>query len=161
MRLFEFCNKNGSDSVSETGTPYGTPFGDLLRAANKTGLSYRKLAERAVDPETGVQVGYTTLHRIAQDKLIMLEPGVVGAVAAAIMSAVEVSERDVRTAASQQYCGLVADDPFEASGDDATVVVVHAPGMKRADMPKVEQLLRRYAAGDLPPELSEGGETSN
>ncbi|MGA5268004.1 helix-turn-helix domain-containing protein [Streptomyces lydicamycinicus] len=155
MRLFEFCNKNRSDSVSETGTPYGTPFGDLLRAAKaETGLSYRKLAERAIDPITGVEVGYTTLHRIAQDKSIMLEPGVVGAVAAAIGK----PERQVRIAASQQYCGLIADDVFEASNEDATVVVVHAPGMKREDMPKVEQLLRRYAAGELPEELSKGGE---
>jgi hypothetical protein len=158
MRVFEFCNKNRSKRVSETGTPYGTPFGDLLRAAKEEqGLSYRKLAERAVDPETGVAVGYTTLHRIAQDKPIMLEPGVVGAVAAAIGR----PERDVRIAASQQYCGLVAGDPFQASDAETTVVVVHAPGMGRKDMPKVENLLRRYAAGELPRELIEGDQSSD
>jgi hypothetical protein len=102
-------------------------------------------------------VGYTTLHRIAQDKPIMLEPGVVGAVAAAIGR----PEREVRVAASQQYCGLVADDPFEASDGEATVVVVHAPGMGRKDMPKVENLLRRYAAGELPRELTEDDQSSD
>ncbi|PSJ29804.1 hypothetical protein B7P34_04650 [Streptosporangium nondiastaticum] len=138
--------------MSETGTPYGTPFGDLLRAAKEeTGLSYRKLAERAVDPTTGVMVGYTTLHRIAQDQSIHLEPGVVGAVAAAIGR----SEREVRIAAAQQYCGLIADDPFGASTSEATVVVVHAPGTGRKDMPKVETLLRKWAAGELPRELAE------
>ncbi|MFD7262534.1 helix-turn-helix domain-containing protein [Streptomyces sp. NPDC059874] len=139
-------------------TPYGTPFGDLLRSAKEElGLSYRKLAERAIDPTTGEAVGYTTLHRIAANKSIMLSPGVVGAVAAAIGR----PERDVRIAASQQYCGLVADDPFDMSNDETTVVVVHAPGMGRKDMPKVEALLRRYAAGEVPPELSEGDRSSS
>ncbi|MEV0416019.1 helix-turn-helix transcriptional regulator [Streptomyces sp. NPDC050448] len=139
-------------------TPYGTPFGDLLRSAKEElGLSYRKLAERAIDPTTGEGVGYTTLHRIAANKSIMLSPGVVGAVAAAIGR----PERDVRIAASQQYCGLVADDPFGMSNDETTVVVVHAPGMGRKDMPKVEALLRRYAAGEVPPELSEGDRSSS
>ncbi|QKW51705.1 helix-turn-helix domain-containing protein [Streptomyces buecherae] len=155
MRVFEFWNKNGDESVSESGTPYakGTPFGDLLRKRRaEQGLSYRALAQRAVDPESGTVVGYTTLHRIAQDKPIMVDPGVVGAVAAAL----DLPERDVRIAAAAQYCGLVADDPFDASADESTVVVVHAPGMGREDMPKVEALLRRYAAGELPDELTEG-----
>lgn len=166
MRLFEFCNKNGDESVSDAGTPRpedtpfpkGTPFGDLLRQCMKEqGLSYRRLAERAIDPETGAAVGHTTLHRIAHDKPIMVDPGVIGAVAAALGR----PEREVRIAASQQYCGLVADDPFGASADETTVVVVHAPGMGREDMPKVEELLRRYAAGELPQELTEGGQASN
>ncbi|WP_407838486.1 hypothetical protein ACE1OC_22325 [Streptomyces sp. DSM 116496] len=138
--------------------PYGTPFGDLVRSAkDETGLSYRDLAKRAIDPITGVEVKYATLFRIAKDKPIMLEPGVIGAVAAAIGR----PERDVRIAASQQYCGLVADDPFEMSNDETTVVVVHAPGMGRKDMPKVEALLRRYAAGDLPAELSNTDHSSS
>ncbi|GAA1176189.1 MULTISPECIES: hypothetical protein [Streptomyces violaceusniger group] len=147
--------------MSETDTPYGTPFGDLLRAANDAGHSYRKLAESAVDPTTGVAVKYATLYRIARDEPIMLGPGVVGAVAAAIRSAIDVDERDVRKAAAQQYCGLIADDPFNASDGETSVVVVHAPGMGRKDMPRVEELLRRYAAGELPPELSGENETSS
>lgn len=153
--MFELCNKNGSESVSQTDTvrwPYGTPFGDLLRAAkDETGLSYRRLAELAVDPKTQTKVGYTTLHRIAHDQPIMMFPGVAGAVWKAIGG----NEREVRLAAAMQYCGAVAGDPLGASGDEATVVVVHAPGMGRKDMPKVESLLRKYAAGELPRELTE------
>ncbi|MEU2179692.1 helix-turn-helix domain-containing protein [Streptomyces thermolilacinus] len=156
MRVFEFCNKNGSERVSESGTPswpFGTPLGDLVREVREgRGISYRKLAEKAVDPKTEERVGYTTFHRIAQDQRIQIAPGVIGAIAQALGK----PERDVRIAASQQYCGLVADDPFKASADESTVVVVHAPGMGRADMPRVENLLRRYAAGELPRELTDG-----
>jgi hypothetical protein len=153
--MFELCNKNGSESVSQTDTerwPYGTPFGDLLRAARaETGLSYRKLAERAVDPRTNAKVGHTTLYRIAHDEPIHMLPGVAGAVWKAIGG----DEREVRLAAAMQYCGAVADDPLGMGDDETTVVVVHAPGMGRQDMSKVENLLRRYAAGDLPRELTE------
>jgi hypothetical protein len=132
--------------------PFGTPFGDLLRAARaETGLSYRELEERAVDPRTQKKVGYTTLHRIAHDEPIKVSPWLV----TAIWRAVGGEERTVRLAAAMQYCGAVADDPIGASGDEATVVVVHAPGMARRDLPKVETLLRRYAAGDVPRELTE------
>ncbi|MGW1157085.1 hypothetical protein ACWD48_02370 [Streptomyces sp. NPDC002519] len=143
--------------MSQTDTndrwPYGTPFGDLLREAMaETGLSYRKLAERAVDPKTNTKVGHTTLFRIAHDEPIHMLPGVAGAVWKAIGG----DERQVRLAAAMQYCGAVAGDPLGASNDQASVVVVHAPGMGAADMPKVEVLLRRYAAGDLPGELTDG-----
>ncbi|KAB7834044.1 helix-turn-helix domain-containing protein [Streptomyces mobaraensis] len=155
MRVFEFCNKNGSESVSETGTgkwPFGTPLGDLVRQVkDERGISYRKLAEKAVDPKTKERVGYTTFHRIANDERIQVSPGVLGAIAAALGK----PDQEVRVAASHQYCGLIADNPFEASAGEATVVVVHAPGVGRKDMPKVENLLRRYAAGELPTELTE------
>ncbi|MFI5686761.1 helix-turn-helix domain-containing protein [Streptomyces sp. NPDC051636] len=151
--------------MSDAGTPRpegpfakGTPFGDLLRQCKaETGLSYRELAKRAIDPETGTAVGYTTLHRIATDRPIMVFPGVIGAVAKALNR----PEREVRIAASQQYCGLIAGDPFGASTDETTVVVAYAPGMGREDMPRVEELLRRYAAGELPQELTDGGQASN
>ncbi|CAL9296654.1 helix-turn-helix domain-containing protein [Streptomyces sp. SudanB25_2051] len=141
--------------MSETGTPswpFGTPLGDLVREVMaETGLSYRKLAEKAVDPMTEERVGHTTIYRIAKDERVHVGPGMVGAMAKALGK----PERQVRIAASQQYCGLVADDPFKASTDESTVVVVHAPGMGRQDMPKVENLLRRYAAGELPRELTD------
>ncbi|WP_405973342.1 hypothetical protein OG496_31535 [Streptomyces sp. NBC_00988] len=142
--------------MSQTDTderwPYGTPFGDLVRTAKEeTGLSYRKLAERAVDPATQTRVGYSTLHRIAHDQPIHMLPGVAGAISRAIGG----DERRVRLAAAMQYCGAVAGDPLGASGDEATVVVVHAPGMGARDMPRVEALLKRYAAGDPPPELTD------
>ncbi|WP_075662808.1 hypothetical protein [Streptomyces acidiscabies] len=141
-------------SQTDTGErwPYGTPFGDLLRAAKAdTGLSYRKLAERAVDPRTKTKVGYTTLYRIARDEPVHMLPGVAGAVWQAIGG----DEREVRLAAAMQYCGAVAGDPLGASDGEATVVVVHAPGMGRQDLPRVEALLRKYAAGDLPRELTD------
>ncbi|MEU3613147.1 hypothetical protein ABZ725_12680 [Streptomyces sp. NPDC006872] len=141
-----------SQTDTEERWPYGTPFGDLLRAAKAdTGLSYRKLAERAVDPKTKTRVGYTTLHRIARDEPVHMLPGVAGAVWRAIGG----DEREVRLAAAMQYCGAVAGDPLGASHVEATVVVVHAPGMGRQDLPRVETLLRKYAAGDLPRELTD------
>ncbi|MER6360072.1 hypothetical protein [Kitasatospora sp. NPDC001527] len=120
-----------------------TPFADMVREANEApGMTWRKLAERATDPQTGQSLTHNTLWKIAQGDMVKIAPWVIRAAAAALGRPV----REVQAAAAEQYVGLVADDPFDVSSPDAAVVVAHVPGLRRADMPQVEALLRSWAA---------------
>ncbi len=121
-----------------------TPFADMVREAQAPdGVTYRKLAELAIDPQTGQSLTHNTLWKIGHGDMVKIAPWIVRAIAAAIGRPV----REVQAAAAEQYIGLLADDPFEASTPEATVVVAHVPGLRRADMPKVEELLRNWASG--------------
>lgn len=123
----------------------GTPFADLVREALKPqGMTYRKLAERAVDPQDGHKVSYSTIWKVAEGQPIRIEKKVVRAFAAGLGLPV----RTVQLAVAEEYVGLVADDPFRVSTPEATVVVAHVPGLKAGDMPKVEELLSRFASGN-------------
>ncbi len=84
MRAFVFRDKCGDENLSETGPP--TPFADLVRDAltSGEGVTYRSMAERAVDPETGHQVQHSTLWKIAKGEAVKITPAVVRAIAAAI-----------------------------------------------------------------------------
>ncbi|MET8627954.1 hypothetical protein ABZW30_30145 [Kitasatospora sp. NPDC004669] len=122
-----------------------TPFADMVReAAEPDGVTYRKLAERAIDPRTGQSLNHNALWKIANGDPIKISPWIVRAVAVAI----DRDERDVQLAAAEQYIGLTAGDPFDATTPEAAVVVAHVPGLRKADMPRVEELLRRFASGD-------------
>lgn len=120
-----------------------TPFANMVREANTgPGMTWRKLAERAIDPQTGQSLTHNTLWKVAQGDMVKVAPWMIRAVAAALGRPV----REVQAAAAEQYIGLVADDPFDASSADAAVVVAHVPGLRPADMPQVEALLRNWAA---------------
>ncbi|AGP56840.1 hypothetical protein M271_26850 [Streptomyces rapamycinicus NRRL 5491] len=136
----------------------GTPFADLVRDAAE-GTTYRKMAEHAVDPRTEYRASHQTLWKIGSGEAVKIQPRLVRAVAAAVAevdrgrkggeaSPVEVWLRRVQIAAAQQYIGLMADDAIGASEADAAVVVAHVPGVTAADMPRVQELLRHWAAGD-------------
>ncbi|MYT30491.1 MULTISPECIES: hypothetical protein [unclassified Streptomyces] len=71
-----------------------------------------------------------------------INPPLVRAVAAAI----DRPMREVQLAASQQYVGLVTSDPFGASTEEMQVIVAHVPGMTAADMPRAQEVLRRWVA---------------
>lgn len=143
MSAFAYSDKNGDKRVSET----GTPFADLVRQALAApGATYRKFTERAIDPETGYQPSHTTVRKIVLGEGVKISPALVRSIAAGVGKPV----REVQIAAAQQYVGLVAGDPFNASTPEATVVVAHVPGMTPADMPKVQDLLKKWASGEDP-----------
>ncbi|MEV7777824.1 hypothetical protein [Kitasatospora sp. NPDC088351] len=120
-----------------------TPFADMVREAQAPeGMTWRKLAERATDPRTGQSLTHNVLWKIAQGDMVKIAPWMMRAIAAALGRPV----REVQAAAAEQYIGLIADDPFDVSSADAAVVVAHVPGLRRADMPQVEALLRNWAA---------------
>jgi hypothetical protein len=121
-----------------------TPFADLVRdAAAADGMTYRKLAEGAIDPQTGRQLNHNSLWKIASREAVKIAPWIVRAVAAALGREV----REVQAAAAEQYIGLMASAPFDADDASAAVVVAHVPGLRPADMPRVEELLRSWASG--------------
>lgn len=120
----------------------GAPFRDLVNTAREaSGLTWRQLGERAIDPVTGHCLPHGNLWKIGQGQPVKIYPALVRAVAAAI----EEPEEKVQIAAAQQYVGLVATSTSEAS---STVVIAHAPGMGRDDMPRAQELLSRWADAD-------------
>ncbi|TGB14398.1 hypothetical protein [Streptomyces sp. MZ04] len=128
---------------SQEGT--GTPFADLVREALKPkGMTYRKLAERSVDPQAGHKISPSTIWKVADGQPIRIEKKVVRAFAAGL----GLPLRTVQLAVAEEYVGMVADDPFQASTPEATVVVAHVPGLTAGDMPKVGELLSRFASGN-------------
>ncbi|MER7346422.1 hypothetical protein ABT390_13625 [Streptomyces aurantiacus] len=125
----------------------GTPFADLVREALRPkGMTFRKWAEGAVDPETGHALSPSTVWKVAQGQPIRIERKVVRAFAAGL----GLPLRKVQIAVAEEYVGLVADDPLNASTSEATVVVAHVPGLSAEDMPKVGELLKRFASGEGP-----------
>ncbi|WP_405018147.1 hypothetical protein OHV05_15270 [Kitasatospora sp. NBC_00070] len=120
-----------------------TPFADLVRdALGQNGMTLRRLAEAAVDPQTKQSLGHNQLWKIGQGQPVKVLPWIVRAVAAATGKDV----REVQLAAAEQYVGLTAGDPLGMGGESAAVVVAHVPGIRPADLPKVQELLRNWAA---------------
>ncbi|MEV0438990.1 hypothetical protein AB0I84_07800 [Streptomyces spectabilis] len=109
-------------------------------------MTYRKLADRMTDPVTGYVISPSTVFKVTKGQAIRIEPKVIRAFAAGL----GLPLRTVQLAAAAEYVGLVADDPLRASTDEAAVVVAHVPGLAAADMPKVREMLERFASGDGP-----------
>ncbi|MFD9069763.1 hypothetical protein [Streptomyces lasiicapitis] len=124
-----------------------TPFADLVREALRPdGMTYRKLAERMVDPETGYAISSSTVFKVSKGQAIRVERRVIRAFAAGL----GLPLRDVQLAAAAEYIGLVADDPVHGSTQEAAVVVAHVPGLAAKDMDKVREVLAQFASGDGP-----------
>ncbi|MFE3220265.1 hypothetical protein [Streptomyces antimycoticus] len=116
---------------------------DLVRHAVE-GTTYDALTERGVDPKSGYRLPKSTLWRIANAQPVKINPALVRAVATAIDAPI----RNVQLAAAQQYVGLVADDPLNASTEEAQVVIAHVPGMRAEDMPRAQEVLRQWVANE-------------
>lgn len=126
----------------EEGT--GTPFADLVREALKPqGMTFRKLAAGMVDSVTGHVISPSTVYKVKDGQPIRIERKVVRAFAAGL----GLPLRTVQLAVAEEYVGLVADDPLNASTSEAAVVVAHVPGLAAEDMPMVSELLARFASG--------------
>ncbi|WP_413800118.1 hypothetical protein [Streptomyces iranensis] len=116
---------------------------DLVRRAAE-GTTYDALTKRGVDPKSGYRLPKSTLWRIANAQPVKINPALVRAVATAIDAPI----RSVQLATAQQYVGLVADDPLNASTEDAQVVIAHVPGMRAEDMPRAQEVLRQWVANE-------------
>ncbi|MFD9863494.1 hypothetical protein [Streptomyces alboflavus] len=147
MSLFVFLDENRSGTVTEPEEGAGTPFADLVREALRPkGMTFRKLAAGAVDPTSGHAISSSTVWKVADGQPIRIERKVVRAFAAGL----GLPLRTVQLAVAEEYVGLVADDPLNASTADATVVVAHVPGLAAEDMPRVREVLAQFASGDGP-----------
>ena len=112
-----------------TESPGGT--GDLSRLILEAQQddSYQRLADRAVDPETGEQLSKAYLQKIASGTATTApRPYALRALAAALRQPLSVVQR----AAAEQFLGYEA---TELSGydDDTRVIVAHLAGMSHAE----------------------------
>lgn len=148
--MFAFRYENRCGEVAETDATepeLGTPFADLVRAAMaERGLSYRAFAAAAVDPRTGYSPPHGLVWKIHECMPVKISPALCRAIAVAAQR----PAREVQIAAAAEYVGLVADDPFGATGPDVKRSVAHVPGLTADDMPIVRDLLRRIEGGAAP-----------
>lgn len=109
-------------------------------------MTIRAFAELAIDPETGISISKSTVGNLVQGHTIKITPAVLRAVAAGLGLPLV----DVQLAATQQYVGLLLDDPFDTpSGDtDAVVRVAHKPGQKASDMPATRKFVEQAQQAD-------------
>ncbi|MFF3653375.1 hypothetical protein ACFYXV_32665 [Streptomyces sp. NPDC002181] len=131
--------------MSSIGGESLTPFTDMVREALAVpGATLRSVAERAVDPETGKRLQWTTLAKIKNGESYRHDKWIVGAVAAATgLDCVE-----VRKAAAAEWVGLTAGDILGMSTPKVSIVVAYQPGTRPEDLPLVKEALKNLDLED-------------
>ncbi len=124
----------------ESPAPTRTQLADLVRVRKREmGLSYERLAARAVDPDTGEVVKPSWLHRLATDQPV-IPPQLPQLRALAV--ALEVPIGRVQDAAGAQFFGI--DTVWAASGD-ARALVERADRMTAGQRDQLMRLLDTFA----------------
>lgn len=116
-----------------TGTDEPSPRGalsQLILDANIRGLSYAKMSERAVDPDTGTKLSKPYLQRLVT-KPPSNPPS--KAQVKAIAAALRVSERRVKAAAAEQWLEYEATE-LAGYNDEVRIIVGHLAGMPEAEL---------------------------
>jgi hypothetical protein len=105
-----------------------------------SGLTYKQISERSIDPESGYRASANILWKIGTGEDVKINPPLVRAVAQGL----GLSLKRVQAAAARQFLGWLVDDPFGADpGDDDEVVrVVHRAGLTAADLPRVAEVIK-------------------
>ncbi len=107
----------------------------LLREANAAGDSYMDLSKKAIDPETGQQLGKPWINNLALDKQTSApKPWQLRAIAACLGKPLTF----VQSAAARQYLDFEV-KALSGYSDDVRVVVSHLAGM-------TENEVRQYRA---------------
>lgn len=121
-----------------------TQLGDLVRdRKTELGLSYERLAHRAVDPESGQRtVTGSWLHRLVNG-MPVVPPDLPQL--RAIAAAIEVPLGRVQDAAGFQFFGI--DTVWSASGQ-ARALVERADRLTDAQLEQLMRLLDAFAEGD-------------
>lgn len=116
-----------------TGTEQPGPRGalsQLIQDANDRGLSYAKMAERAVDPESGTRLSKPYLQRlVANPPANSPSPKQLKALA----NALNVSERRLKAAAAAQWLEYEATE-LAGYNDEVRIIVGHLAGMPEAEL---------------------------
>ncbi|MFH9870416.1 hypothetical protein ACH4NT_30620 [Streptomyces lydicus] len=102
------------------------------------------MAERAVDPETGKKLQWTTLAKIKNGESYRHDRWIVGAIAAATGR----DPGEVRKAAAAEWVGLTADDILGMSTPQVSIVVAYQPGTRPEDLPLVKEALKKLDLED-------------
>lgn len=102
----------------------------LILDANDRGLSYAKMSERAVDPETGIKLSKPYLQRlVASPPASAPSPAQLKALA----NALRVSERRVKAAAAAQWLEYEATE-LAGYNDEVRIIVGHLAGMPESEL---------------------------
>ncbi|MFB7500095.1 hypothetical protein ACFC09_36350 [Streptomyces sp. NPDC056161] len=116
-----------------TGTDEPSPRGalsQLIQDANDRGLSYAKMSQRAVDPETGVKLSKPYLQRlVANPPTSAPSPAQLKALSIAL----RVTERRVKAAAAAQWLEYEATE-LAGYNDEVRIIVSHLAGMPEAEL---------------------------
>ncbi|MEU0159534.1 hypothetical protein ABZ154_12000 [Streptomyces sp. NPDC006261] len=125
--------------MSPIGGESSTPFTDMVREVLAvSGATLRSVAERAVDPETGKRLQWTTLAKIKNGESYRHDRWIVGAIAAATGLPLV----DVKRAAAAEWVGLTADDILGLSTSEVSVVVAYKPGTRPDELALVKEALK-------------------
>lgn len=102
----------------------------LIQDANDRGLSYAKMSERAVDPESGVKLSKPYLQRlVANPPTSAPSPSQLKALSRAL----NVSERRVKAAAAEQWLEYTATE-LAGYNDQVRIILGHLAGMPESEL---------------------------
>ncbi|GAP46945.1 hypothetical protein [Streptomyces azureus] len=116
-----------------TGTGEPSPRGalsQLIQDANDRGLSYAKMSERAVDPDTGTKLSKPYLQRLVTNPPANAPSP---AQMRAIAEALRISERRVKAAAAEQWLEYKATE-LAGYNDDVRIIVAHLGDMSEPEL---------------------------
>lgn len=102
----------------------------LIQDANDRGLSYAKMSERAIDPNTGTKLSKPYLQRLVGNPPANAPSETQ---MRAIAAALRVSERRVQAAAAEQWLGYVATE-LAGYNDEVRIIVGHLAGMPEPEL---------------------------
>lgn len=102
----------------------------LIQDANDRGLSYAKMSERAIDPNTGTKLSKPYLQRLVGNPPTNAPSETQ---MRAIAAALRVSERRVQAAAAEQWLGYVATE-LAGYNDEVRIIVGHLAGMSEPEL---------------------------
>jgi hypothetical protein len=102
----------------------------LIQDANDQGLSYAKMSDRAVDPESGVKLSKPYLQRlVGKPPANPPSPEQMRALSIAL----RVSERRVKAAAAEQWLKYEATE-LAGYNDEVRIIVGHLAGMPESEL---------------------------
>lgn len=102
----------------------------LIQDANDRGLSYQKMSERAVDPESGIRLSKPYLQRlVANPPANSPSPKQIKALARAL----NVTERRLKAAAAAQWLEYEATE-LAGYNDEVRIIVGHLAGMPESEL---------------------------
>lgn len=115
----------GTDEPSTLGA-----LSQLIQDANDRGLSYQRMSDRAVDPESGTKLSKPYLQRlVGNPPANSPSPKQLRAIA----NALRVSERRVKAAAAAQWLEYTATE-LAGYNDEVRIIVGHLAGMPEAEL---------------------------
>lgn len=134
-------------TAPDPGAAEATPVGELsklIQAANDAGLSYQRMADLAIDPESGTRVSKQYLQKIVKNPPFNPPTALqLNAIAAAIRT----SERRVKAAAAAQWLEYEATE-LAGYGEEVRIIVAHLAGKPPAEVRRWRRMIEASEQDD-------------